>query len=274
MIERILKAVHDNLENWNTPHNLALCLGCIDLTTLNTTDTAERINGFVKKVNGFKEAFPEYPLPAAICVYPKWGGRVKAGLKEAGVKVAVVAGGFPNSQTFLDVKLLECRMALEQGADEVDVVLPLNLFLGGDVEGAAEEIRAMKAVLGDKHLKVILETGALADTEKIYEASMLAMEAGADFIKTSTGKQEPGATPVAAIVMCTCIKEYYQKSGRKVGFKPAGGISNVKDALSYLAIVDTILGKEWLNPSLFRIGASRLANNLLCELEQKTIGYY
>ena len=274
MIERILKGVHDNLEHWNTPDNLALCLGCIDLTTLNTTDTMERIASFVGKVNGFKEAYPQYPLPAAICVYSKWGGEVKHLLKEPGVKVAVVAGGFPHSQTFLDVKLLECRMAVEQGADEVDVVFPLNLFLSGDLEGAAEEIRAIKGAIGDAHLKVILETGALADTEKVAQAAMLAMEAGADFIKTSTGKQEPGATPVAAIVMCNAIKEYWLKSGRKVGFKPAGGISSVKDALSYLAIVDTILGKEWLNPLLFRIGASRLANNLLCALEQKTIGYY
>ena len=274
MIERILKGVHDNLEHWNTPDNLALCLGCIDLTTLNTTDTRERIASFVGKVNGFKESYPQYPLPAAICVYSKWGGKVKGLLKEPEVKVAVVSGGFPHSQTFLDVKLLECRMAVEQGADEVDVVFPLNLFLSGDIEGAAEEIRAIKGATGDAHLKVILETGALADTEKVAQAAMLAMGAGADFIKTSTGKQEPGATPVAAIVMCNAIKEYWLKSGRKVGFKPAGGISSVKDALCYLAIVDTILGKEWLNPQLFRIGASRLANNLLCALEQKTIGYY
>jgi deoxyribose-phosphate aldolase len=165
-------------------------------------------------------------------------------------------------------------MAVGAGADEVDVVLPLNLFMSGDSEGTAREIAAMKEAVGERHLKVILETGALASSEKIHEASMLAMEAGADFIKTSTGKQEPGATPAAAIVMCNSIKEYYKKSGRKVGFKPAGGISTVKDALCYLAIVDTILGKEWLTPELFRIGASRLANNLLSALEQKTVGYY
>lgn len=274
MIERILKCVHDNLEHWNTPDNLALCLGCIDLTTLNTTDSQDRILSFVEKVNGFKGAYPQYPLPAAICVYPKWGGYVKRNLKAEGVKVAVVAGGFPNSQTFLDVKLLECTMAVEQGADEVDIVMPLNLFLQGDTNGVAEEIKAIKGAIGDAHLKVILETGALADTQKVAQAAMLAMDAGADFIKTSTGKQEPGATPVAAIVMCNAIKEYWEKTGRRVGFKPAGGISTVKDALCYLAIVDTILGKEWLNPQLFRIGASRLANNLLCSLEQQTIGYY
>ena len=274
MLDKILKAVHDNLENWNTPQNLALCLSCIDLTTLNTTDTQARVEGFAAKVNGFKAKYSQYPLPAAICVYSKWGNAVKETLKEQGVKVAVVAGGFPNSQTFLDVKLLECRMAVEAGADEVDIVLPLNLFMADDYAGTAKEIAAIKEVIGEKHLKVILETGAIASSEKIHEASMLAMEAGADFIKTSTGKQEPGATPAAAIVMCNSIKEYYKKTGRKVGFKPAGGISTVKDALCYLAIVDTILGKEWLTPELFRIGASRLANNLLSALEQKTVGYY
>ena len=274
MIEKILKAVQSNLEHWNTPENLALCLSCIDLTTLNTTDTAEKISSFTGKVNRFGGQFPKYPHPAAICVYSKWGALVKQQLKVDGVKVAVVAGGFPHSQTFLEIKVAECRMAVEQGADEVDVVLPLNLFLSGDVKGAAEEISAMKRAVGEKHLKVILETGALQDVEQVKEASMLAMEAGADFIKTSTGKMEQGATPVAAIAMCQCIAEYYKKSGRKVGFKPAGGISNVKDALCYLAIVETVLGREWRTPQLFRIGASRLANDLLGALEQKTVGYY
>ena len=274
MVEKILKAVHDNLDNWNTQKNLELCLNCIDLTTLNTSDTRERVEGFASKVNGFKGKYPQYPLPAAICVYSKWGATVKRALSGDDVKVAVVAGGFPHSQTFLEVKVLECSMAVAAGADEVDVVLPLNLFLGGDLQATCKEIAAMKEAIGDKHLKVILESGAIADLDKLAQASMLAMEAGADFIKTSTGKQEPGATPAAAIVMCNAIKEYYRKSGRKVGFKPAGGISSVKDALCYLAIVDTILGKEWLNPQLFRIGASRLANNLLSALEQKTVVYY
>ena len=191
-----------------------------------------------------------------------------------GVKVAVVAGGFPNSQTFLEVKLQECRMAVEQGADEVDIVLSLGKFLAGDLEVAANEIREIMKWIGDSDLKVILESGALGGAENIAKASHLAMEAGADFIKTSTGKQEPAATPMAAIVMCNAIKEHYAKTGRKVGFKPAGGISTAKDAISYLAIVETILGKEWCTPQLFRIGASRLANNLLGALEQKTVGYY
>lgn len=256
------------------PDKLRLCLSCMDLTTLNTTDTAGKIIAFTEKVNSFGEHFPDYAPPAAICVYPKWGRTVKETLKVPGVKVAVVAGGFPNSQTFLDVKLLECRMAVEQGADEVDIVLPLNLFQGGCANEAAQEIRAIKEVAGDRHLKVILETGALRSTSEMEDASFLAMEAGADFIKTSTGKQEPAATPQAAETMCRCIKEYFRRTGRKVGFKPAGGISSAKDALMYLSIVEQILGGEWMNPQLFRIGASRLANSILTELEQKTTVYF
>ena len=165
-------------------------------------------------------------------------------------------------------------MAVERGADEVDIVIALNAFLANDMERAAQEIRAIKETVGNKHLKVILETGALQSEQAIAQASFMAMEAGADFIKTSTGKMEPAATPQAARVMCKCIKEYYEKTGRKVGFKPAGGISTVADALEYVAIADEILGKEWLNPQLFRIGASRLANNLLSELEKKTTVYF
>ena len=256
------------------PDKLRLCLSCMDLTTLNTTDTAGKIIAFTEKVNRFGVHFPDYAPPAAICVYPKWGRTVKETLKVPGVKVAVVAGGFPNSQTFLDVKLLECRMAVEQGADEVDIVLPLNLFQGGCANEAAQEIRAIKEVAGDRHLKVILETGALRSTSEMEDASFLAMEAGADFIKTSTGKQEPAATPQAAETMCRCIKEYFRRTGRKVGFKPAGGISSAKDALMYLSIVEQTLGEDWMNPQLFRIGASRLANSILTELEQKTTVYF
>lgn len=246
----------------------------MDLTTLNTTDTAEHVIAFTEKVNFFGEHFPEYPAPAAICVYPNWGSTVKAALKVMGVKVAVVAGGFPSSQTFLDVKLLECRKAIAAGADEVDIVLALNSFLSGDEKSAADEIRAIKEVVGERHLKVILETGALKDANEIGRASFLAMEAGADFIKTSTGKQTPSATPEAATVMCRCIKEFYAATGKKVGFKPAGGISLAQDALLYHDIVEDVLGEEWLQPELFRIGASRLANSLLSELENKTIKYF
>ncbi len=260
--------------SYNTPDNIKLTLSCIDLTTLNPTDTPQRVVSFTDKVNRFNEAFPQYPAPAAICVFPNMGEVVRRTLKAEGVKVAVVAGGFPASQTFLDVKLMECRMAVQKGADEVDIVLALNAFMDSDMTRAAREIREMKEAVGERHLKVILETGALQSEAAIAEASFLAMEAGADFIKTSTGKMEPAATPMAARVMCRCINEFYEKSGKRVGFKAAGGISTVEDALTYLSIADEILGKEWLNPQLFRIGASRLANNLLSELENRTIEYF
>lgn len=273
-IDKKLSAIHANLDNWNTRENLATCLGIMDLTTLNTTDTPAKVSSLAQKVNNFKSQFPEYPTPASICIYPNLGKYVRESLTAPDVNITVVAAVFPNAQSFIEVKTLECKMAVEQGADEVDIVLALNSFLTEDYHKAADEIKAIKAVIGNKHLKVILETGALATPEKIAAASFLAMEAGADFIKTSTGKQEPAATPMAAIVMCECIKAFYNKTGKKIGFKPAGGMVAAKDALCYWAIVDTILGKEWLNKDLFRLGASRLANNILSELEQKTVSYY
>lgn len=273
-IDKKLSVIHANLDNWNTKENLATCLGIMDLTTLNTTDTPAKVSSLAQKVNNFKSQFPEYPTPASICIYPNLGKYVRESLTAPDVNITVVAAVFPNAQSFIEVKTLECKMAVEQGADEVDIVLALNSFLAEDYYKAAEEIKAIKAVIGNRHLKVILETGALATPEKIAAASFLAMEAGADFIKTSTGKQEPAATPMAAIVMCECIKAFYNKTGKKIGFKPAGGMVAAKDALCYYAIVDTILGKEWLNKDLFRLGASRLANNILSELEQKTVSYY
>lgn len=273
-IDKKLSAIQSNLENWATKDNLASCIGYMDLTSLHSTDTAEKIAGLTQKVNNFKSNFPNYPAPASICVYPNLGKTVKDNLTVPGVHVTVVGGVFPTSQSFLDVKALECKTAVEQGADEVDIVLALNAFLANDFEKASHEIREIKKAVGNACLKVILETGALATPEKIAAASFLAMEAGADFIKTSTGKLEPAATPMAAIVMCECINAYNRKTGKKIGFKPAGGMTSPKDALCYLAIVDTILGKEWLTPRYFRIGASRLANNLLSELEQKTVSYY
>lgn len=273
-IDKVLSSIQANLMNWNRPENLAACLGFMDLTTLNSSDTPEKVAALAEKVNRFKEHYPDYPTPASICVYPNLGGTVKKSLTAPDVNVTVVAAVFPNAQSFLEVKKLECSMAIEQGADEIDIVLALNAFLAGDFARASEEIREIKKITGKKHLKVILETGALATPEKIAAASFLAMEAGADFIKTSTGKQEPAATPMAAIVMCNCIKAFYEKCGKKIGFKPAGGMVAAKDALCYYAIVDTILGKEWLDKEYFRLGASRLANNLLGELEQKTVSYY
>lgn len=273
-LDKKLSGIQCNLDNWVTKGNLADCLGYMDLTSLNSTDTPVKVVTMAQKVSNFKNVYPSYPTPASICIYPNLGKAVKENITVPGVNVTVVAGVFPTSQSFTEVKVLECKMAIENGADEVDIVLALNKFLANDYEGAAQEIREIKKTLGEKHLKVILETGALATAEKIASASFLAMEAGADFIKTSTGKIEPAATPMAAIIMCECIKVFYQKTGKKIGFKPAGGMVTPKDAICYLAIVDSILGKEWLTPHLFRLGASRLANNLLSELEQKTVSYY
>lgn len=253
---------------------LVTCLGCIDLTSLNTTDTNAKIELMAKKVNEFPHFFPDLPNVAAICVYPSFTGILRQTLTAMDVRIAVTGGGFPASQTYVQIKTEECRMAVDEGADEVDIVLSLNYFLSGLYEKAMEEVGAVKKAIGRAHLKVILETGALPDAEAIARASRIAMEGGADFIKTSTGKSDPAATPEAAMVMCREIWAYYQKTGKKVGFKPAGGIVTVDDALTYYAIVERVLGAGWLTPKLFRIGASRLANNLLSAVTGATVNYF
>jgi len=251
-----------------------LAFSCIDLTTLNPTDTVSSVKAFTQRVNDFANDYPNLANVAAICVYPNMVRSVKEVLNVEGVNIAAVAGGFPSSMTFIDVKVKEAKMAVEYGADEIDIVLPLWAFLDGNKLICKEEIITIKEAIGDAHLKVILETGALAETEKIHHAAMLAMEAGADFIKTSTGKMSPAATPEAAIVMCHAIKEFWMKTGRQIGFKPAGGIATTNDAVLYLKIVKEILGDEWLNPKLFRIGASRLANSLLSDFLGEEIKYF
>ena len=253
---------------------LKLCLSLMDLTSLKSQDTPSSVKAFVDKVNRFPQAFPGHPLPAGICVYPNFVATVKKCLQVPGVRVVAVSGAFPASQSFLDVKLLETRLAVANGADEIDIVLALNAFLNGDAAAAADEIRAQKALVGDRSLKVILETGVLKDSERIYDASMLAMEAGADFIKTSTGKVEVGATPEAAEAMCRAIRDYARQTGRKVGFKAAGGISTAQQALSYVDIVRDVLGPQWLNPALMRLGVSRLGNQLLSALSGQAVSYF
>jgi deoxyribose-phosphate aldolase len=255
--------IANNSHRYATTETLKQLFGFIDLTSLNTEDTKSHIKSMTEKVNEFPAAFPEMPNVAAICVYPTMVGTVKENLKEKSVEIASVGAGFPSSQTFLDIKVAECKAAIEAGADEVDIVISLGTFFSEEYDTVKEEIKAIKEAMGDKHLKVILESGSLATFDAIYKASMLAMEAGADFIKTSTGKQQPAATIEAAYIMCKAIKEYHERTGRKVGFKPAGGISQPEDGLAYYAIVKEILGDEWLTPKYFRIGASRLANNLL-----------
>lgn len=239
---------------------------CIDLTTLKCTDSEQSVMKFTEKVNEFDDKYPDLDNVAAICVYPNMAEIVNDTLEADHVNIACVSGGFPSSQTFTEVKVAETAMALHAGADEIDIVIPVGKFLEGDYEGMCDEIEELKEVCGDKHLKVILETGALKTASNIKKASILSMYSGADFIKTSTGKENPAATPEAAYVMCNAIKEYHRETGRKIGFKPAGGINTVKDALTYYTIVKEVLGKEWLNNPLFRLGTSRLANLLLSDI--------
>ncbi len=258
----------------NTPEVKKLLFNCIDLTTLKTEDSEESVLKFTERVNEFDNEHPDLKNVAAICVYPNFAKIVSQSLEVESVNVACVSGGFPSSQTFTEVKVAETALALADGATEIDIVIPVGKFLSGDYEGMCDEIEEIKSICGDHHLKVILETGALKSVDNIWKASILAMYSGADFIKTSTGKQEPAATPEAAYVMCQAIKAYHEKTGRKVGFKPAGGINSVGDALVYYTIVKEVLGKEWLNNTLFRIGTSRLANLLLSDIVGEEVKFF
>ncbi len=250
----------------NTKEVKKLLFNCLDLTTLKTEDSEESVLKFTERVNEFENEHPYLKNVAAICVYPNFAKIVSQSLEVESVNVACVSGGFPSSQTFTEVKVAETALALADGATEIDIVIPVGKFLSGDYESMCDEIEELKSICGDRHLKVILETGALKSVDNIWKAAILAMYSGADFIKTSTGKQEPAATPEAAYVMCQAIKAYHEKTGRKVGFKPAGGINSVNDALVYYTIVKEVLGTEWLNNTLFRLGTSRLANLLLSEI--------
>ena len=281
-IARHLELIASNLEQVVSNEVLKECFSIMDLTTLSTKDTPASVRKLVEKVNSFAADYPAYPLPASVCVYPNFASIVRKTRKNPALHVTTVAGCFPTSQSFLEVKLHEIEMAVREGADEIDIVLALNSFLAGDYETAGAEIRASRecidkvaAELGRPVvLKVILETGLLVTPELIADASFLAMENGAHFIKTSTGKVEVNATPMAAYVMCQCIKKFYEQTGIKVGFKAAGGISSAMDAVCYYSIVSTLLGKEWLNKGLFRFGVSRLANQLVSAVEQKTVTYF
>ena len=258
----------------NTLEVKKLIFNCLDLTTLKTEDSEESVLKFTERVNELDNEHPDLKNVAAICVYPNFAKIVSQSLEVESVNIACVSGGFPSSQTFTEVKVAETALALADGATEIDIVISVGKFLSGDYEGMCDEIEEIKSVCGEHHLKVILETGALKSADNIWKASILAMYSGADFIKTSTGKQEPAATPEAAYVMCQAIKAYYEKTGRKVGFKPAGGINSVNDALVYYTIVNEVLGKEWLNNELFRIGTSRLANFLLSEITGEDVKFF
>ena len=258
----------------NTLGRKKCLINSIDLTTLKTEDSEESVLKFTERVNDFEDKYPDLKNVAAICVYPCFAKIVSQSLEVEDVNIACVSAGFPSSQTFTEVKVAETALALADGATEIDIVIPVGKFLSGDYEGMCDEIEEIKNICGERHLKTILETGALKTAENIMKASILSMYSGADFIKTSTGKQEPAATPEAAYVMCRAIKAYYEQTGRKVGFKPAGGINCVNDALVYYTIVKEVLGEEWLNNHLFRLGTSRLANLLLSEIVGENVKFF
>ena len=258
----IAEKVHEN----DTTEVKKFLLGSVELTTLKTTDSEESVLAFTEKVNKFDETYPDLPHVATICVYPCFAKTVSESLEVDGVEIACVSGSFPSSQALIEVKVAETALAIKDGATEIDIVMPVGKFLSGDYEGVADEIEELKEVCGEHKMKVILETGCLKTAENIKKASLLAMYAGADYIKTSTGKLEPAATPEAAYVMCQAIKEYYDETGIQIGFKPAGGLNSVMDALIYYTIVKEVLGEKWLTNEWLRLGTSRLANLLLSEV--------
>ncbi|MCQ2345995.1 MAG: deoxyribose-phosphate aldolase [Paludibacteraceae bacterium] len=249
------------------------CLSQIDLTTLNGDDTTEKVATMARKVNQFEAAFPGLKNVAAMCVYPALVETAKANLT-APIGIAAVAGGFPASQTFIEVKVAEAALAVQAGATEIDIVLSVGKFLEGRYEEVADEISEIKAAIRGARLKVILETGALKTAANIWRAAVLAMAAGADFIKTSTGKINVNATPEATFVMCSAIKAWYEQTGEKICYKPAGGVSTTDEAVQHFTLVRHLLGDEWLNNSSFRFGASRLANNLLTSIQGEETKYF
>lgn len=258
----IAEKVHEN-DNLEVKKFL---MGSVELTTLKTTDSEDSILAFTERVNQFDEQYPELPHVATICVYPCFAKTVSETLEVDGVEIACVSGSFPSSQALIEVKVAETALAIKDGATEIDIVMPVGKFLNGNYEEVADEISELKNVCGEKKMKVILETGCLKTAANIKKASILSMYAGADYIKTSTGKLEPAATPEAAYVMCQAIKEYYDKTGIQIGFKPAGGLNTVMDAITMYTIVKEVLGEKWLTNQWFRMGTSRLANLLLSEV--------
>ena len=258
----IAEKVHEN-DNLEVKKFL---MGSVELTTLKTTDSEDSVLAFTERVNLFDEQYPELPHVATICVYPCFAKTVSETLEVDGVEIACVSGSFPSSQALIEVKVAETALAIKDGATEIDIVMPVGKFLSGNYEEVADEISELKNVCGEKKMKVSLETGCLKTAANIKKASILSMYAGADYIKTSTGKLEPAATPEAAYVMCQAIKEYYDKTGIQIGFKPAGGLNTVMDAITMYTIVKEVLGEKWLTNQWFRMGTSRLANLLLSEV--------
>lgn len=258
----------------DTPEVKKFLFGSIELTTLSTTDSDTSVMAFVDRVNRFESAYPQLPHVAAVCVYPCFAEVASKTLEVEGVEITCVSGSFPSSQAVIEVKVAETALALRDGATEIDIVMPVGKFLSGNYEELCDDIAELKQVCGDKAMKVILETGDLKTASNIKKASLLAMYAGADYIKTSTGKEKISATPEAAYVMCQAIKEYYEKTGIQIGFKPAGGINTVMDAIIYYTIVKEVLGEKWLTNKWFRLGTSRLANLLLSEINGEETKFF
>ncbi len=272
--EAVEKIIAEHFAENNNTEVHKFLFNTIDLTTLKSTDSPRSVADFTERVNAFEEEYPELENVAAICVYPNFAQVVRTVLDVSAVKVACVSGGFPSSQTFPEVKVAETALAVEGGADEIDIVLNLGNFFDEDYEEVCDEISEIKHSCRDARLKVILETGALKTAENIQKASILSMYSGADFLKTSTGKEYPGASLEAAYVMAKCIKEYHEKTGIMVGFKAAGGVATTEDAVKYYTLIKEVLGAEWLNNEYFRLGASRLANNLLGDILGKEVKFF
>lgn len=267
----IAEKVHEN----DNPDVKRFLFGSIELTTLKTTDSEESVLAFTERVNEFENAYPDLPHVATICVYPCFASIVSQTLEVEGVEVACVSGSFPSSQALIEVKVAETALAVKDGATEIDIVMPVGKFLSGDYEGVADDISELKQTCGNSvAMKVILETGDLKTAANIKKAAILSMYAGADYIKTSTGKEKVSATPEAAYVMCQAIREYYDETGIQIGFKPAGGINSPMDALIYYTIVKEVLGDKWLTNKWFRLGTSRLANMLLSEIEGQEVKFF
>lgn len=273
--EAVRKIIAEKVPENDTMDVKKFLFGSIELTTLKTTDSDTSVLAFTERVNDFDNEYPDLPHVATICVYPCFAKTVSESLEVDGVEIACVSGSFPSSQARIEVKVAETALAVADGATEIDIVLPVGKFLSGDYEGVCDDIAEMKAACGESvPMKVILETGALKTASNIKKASILSMYAGADYIKTSTGKMEPAATPEAAYVMCQAIKEYYDETGIQIGFKPAGGMHTVHDALVYYTIVKEVLGEKWLTNQWLRLGTSRLANLLLGEVTGEEVKFF
>lgn len=264
--EAVKQIIAEKVSENDTPEVKKFLFGSIELTSLNTTDTEEKILAMTEKVNQFDGAYPTLPHVAAICAYPCFTKLISESLEVDGVEITNVTGNFPSSQTFIECKTVETALAIKDGATNIDIVMPVGKFLSGDYEGMCDDINELKQTCGDVPMKVILETGDLGSCSNIKKAAILSMYAGADYIKTSTGKEKVSATPEAVYVMCQAIKEYYEETGIQIGLKPAGGINSVMDAVIYYTIYKEILGKQWLTNEWFRLGTSRLANLLLSEI--------